>query len=74
FIEFATSEEATKELGKVKEMCMDLSYIYALMEYGYGIPKERKIKLAKKLKSYETGWCLGASIAVLEMRDWFNEA
>lgn len=74
FSEFAISPEATKELGKVKEMCMDLSYIYALMEYGYGIPKERKVKLAKKLKSYETGWCLGASIAVLEMRDWFNNA
>ncbi|KAG0087422.1 Guanosine-diphosphatase [Podila epicladia] len=74
FSEFATIAEATKELGKTPEMCMDLSYIYALMEYGYGIPKERKIKLAKKLKNYETGWCLGASIAVLEMRDWFNDA
>ncbi|KAF9329025.1 Guanosine-diphosphatase [Podila minutissima] len=74
FSEFATIAEAAKELSKTPEMCMDLSYIYALMEYGYGIPKDRKVKLAKKLKNYETGWCLGASIAVLEMRDWFNNA
>lgn len=74
FREFETIAEAAKELGKTPEMCMDLSYIYALMEYGYGIPKDRKVKLAKKLKNYETGWCLGASIAVLEMRDWFNNA
>ncbi|KAG0324214.1 Guanosine-diphosphatase [Podila humilis] len=74
FSEFSGKAEAIKELNKVPEMCMDLSYIYALMEYGYGIPKDRRINLAKKLKDYETGWCLGASIAVLEMKDWFNDA
>ncbi|KAF9426730.1 Guanosine-diphosphatase [Podila epigama] len=73
YSEFTGKAEAIKELNKNAEMCMDLSYIYALMEYGYGIPKDRKVKLAKKLKDYETGWCLGASIAVLEMRDWFHQ-
>ncbi|KAF9581069.1 Guanosine-diphosphatase [Lunasporangiospora selenospora] len=72
FKEFQDSAEAMKELRKSEEMCMDLSYIYGLLEYGYGVPKDRRVKLAKKLKGYETGWFLGASIAVLEERDWFN--
>jgi len=73
FVEFHGSPEAMKELGKSTDMCMDLTYIYGLLEYGYGIPKVRKIKLAKKLKGYETGWCVGASIAVLEERDWYGD-
>ncbi|KAF9111077.1 Guanosine-diphosphatase [Mortierella sp. AM989] len=74
FKEFHGSVEAMKEIHKSSDLCMDLSYIYGLLEYGYDVPKERKIKLAKKLKGYETGWCVGASIAVLEERDWFNTA
>ncbi|KAF9966309.1 Guanosine-diphosphatase [Mortierella alpina] len=72
FQEFHDSAEAMKELRKSPDLCMDLSYIFGLLEYGYGVPKERKIKLAKKLKGYETGWFVGASIAVLEERDWFH--
>ncbi|KAF9573351.1 Guanosine-diphosphatase [Mortierella alpina] len=72
FQEFHDSAEAMKELRKSPDLCMDLSYIFGLLEYGYGVPKERKIKLAKKLKGYETGWFVGASIAVLEERDWFQ--
>ncbi|KAI8346545.1 nucleoside phosphatase GDA1/CD39 [Mortierella sp. GBAus27b] len=72
FAEFHNSAEAMKEIRKSADLCMDLSYIYGLLEYGYSIPKHRKIKLAKKLKGHETGWCVGASIAVLEERDWFN--
>ncbi|KAF9576218.1 Guanosine-diphosphatase [Mortierella alpina] len=70
FKEFDTIAEAKSELRDVKEMCMDLTYIYGLLEYGYGIQKDRKLYLTKKIKNYETGWCLGASIAVLEDR-WF---
>ncbi|KAG0281990.1 Guanosine-diphosphatase [Linnemannia gamsii] len=70
FKAFDSIAEAKSELGKVAEMCMDLNYIYGLLHYGYGIPKERKINLTKKIRDYETGWCLGASIAVLEDR-WY---
>ncbi|KAG0280946.1 Guanosine-diphosphatase [Linnemannia exigua] len=70
FKEFDTIAEAKSELGKVAEMCMDLNYIYGLLHYGYGIPKDRNINLTKKIRDYETGWCLGASIAVLEDR-WY---
>ncbi|KAF9906607.1 Guanosine-diphosphatase [Lobosporangium transversale] len=74
FQEFHSSAEAMKEIRKSNDLCMDLSYIYGLLEYGYGVPKNRKIVLAKKLKGYETGWFVGASIAVLEERDWFHSA
>ncbi|KAF9431587.1 Guanosine-diphosphatase, partial [Entomortierella beljakovae] len=74
FQHFHDSVEGMKQIRKSPDLCMDLSYIYGLLEYGYDVPKERKIKLAKKLKGYETGWCVGASIAVLEERDWFNSA
>lgn len=70
FKDFDSIAEAKSELGKVAEMCMDLNYIYALLQYGYGIPKDRNINLTKKIRNYETGWCLGASIAVLEDR-WY---
>ncbi|KAG0258439.1 Guanosine-diphosphatase [Actinomortierella ambigua] len=73
FVGFKGQAEAEKAVLK-NELCMDLSYIYGLLEFGYGIPKERKIKLAKKIKDYETGWCLGASIRVLEERDWYQIA
>ncbi|KAF9107809.1 Guanosine-diphosphatase [Mortierella sp. AM989] len=70
FEEFKSNAEASLELGKVAELCMDLSYIHGLLGYGYGIPKDRKLNLAKKIRDYETGWCLGASIDVLEDR-WY---
>lgn len=70
FKEFNSQEKALTELKAVSTMCMDLSYIYGLLEFGYGISKDRTLNLAKKINDYETGWCLGASIAVLEDR-WY---
>ena len=70
FKDFDSQVEAKEELKNVTEMCMDLSYIYGLLEFGYGIPKDRTLNLAKKINDYETGWCLGASIAVLE-DNWY---
>ncbi|KAF9921156.1 Guanosine-diphosphatase [Linnemannia zychae] len=70
FKQFQHSAEAMKELRKSANICMDLRFIYGLLQHGYGIPKTRKIKLAKKLKGYETGWTVGGSIAILE-DNWF---
>ncbi|KAF8959002.1 Guanosine-diphosphatase [Entomortierella lignicola] len=70
FKEFESIAEAKSALAKIAELCMDLSYIYGLLGYGYGIPMDRKLNLAKKIRDYETGWCLGASIDVLEDR-WY---
>ncbi|KAI8141269.1 nucleoside phosphatase GDA1/CD39 [Fennellomyces sp. T-0311] len=48
------------------EWCLDLSFIYGLLSHGYEIPDDREIKMAKKIEGVETGWCLGAAIALLD--------
>ncbi|KAI8388326.1 nucleoside phosphatase family-domain-containing protein [Radiomyces spectabilis] len=48
------------------EWCLDLSYIYGLLAHGYEIPDDRMISIAKKINGVETGWCLGAAIAMLD--------
>ncbi|CAJ0823696.1 12104_t:CDS:2 [Entrophospora sp. SA101] len=70
---FSYLPEAVKELKKNPYYCMDLSFIYELLHTGYEIPLEREIKVAKKIKEIETGWCLGASIAMLDQSFWCRE-
>ncbi|KAI9489909.1 nucleoside phosphatase GDA1/CD39 [Zychaea mexicana] len=48
------------------EWCLDLSFIYGLLSHGYEIPDDREIRMAKKIDGVETGWCLGAAIALLD--------
>ncbi|CAG8504338.1 7538_t:CDS:2 [Paraglomus occultum] len=67
---FAHLPEATKALEKNPHYCMDLTFIYGLLHYGYEIPLDREVKIAKKIKGIETGWCLGAAIAVLDSAHW----
>uniref|UniRef100_A0A0N5C3V1 Nucleoside phosphatase GDA1/CD39 n=1 Tax=Strongyloides papillosus TaxID=174720 RepID=A0A0N5C3V1_STREA len=45
--------------------CHDLTYIYTLLHYGYGLPDSKKIYLAKKLRGMEMSWALGASYDLL---------
>lgn len=47
------------------EWCLDLAFIHGLLSHGYEIPDEREIRIAKKIDGVETGWCLGAAIALL---------
>ncbi|KAM3579617.1 hypothetical protein VKS41_008071 [Umbelopsis sp. WA50703] len=61
-----TDEELRVEMLDRPEWCMDLSYIYGLLRYGYEISDSRQLHIAKKIKGVETGWCLGAAIAMLE--------
>ncbi|KAI1004427.1 putative guanosine-diphosphatase [Podosphaera aphanis] len=56
---------ALEELRGRPEHCLDLSYIMALLHTGYEIPFEREIKIAKKINHNELGWCLGASLPLL---------
>ncbi|CAG8546462.1 5883_t:CDS:2 [Ambispora leptoticha] len=67
---FAHLPQAIKELKKNPHYCMDLTFIYGLLHIGYEIPLEREVKIAKKIKGIETGWCLGATIAVLDAKLW----
>lgn len=65
FLENVTDVELKDELLDRPEWCLDLSFIYRLLSYGYEIPNDREITIAKKIDGVETGWCLGAAIAIL---------
>jgi len=47
------------------EMCLDLNFMMALLHTGYEMPIDREVKIAKKIKGNELGWCLGASLPLL---------
>lgn len=51
---------ALEELRDRPEHCMDLNFMLALTHTGYEMPIDREVKIAKKIKGNELGWCLGA--------------
>lgn len=57
---FSGFEGALKELRDRPEWCLDLSFMLALLHTGYEMPLDREVKIAKKIKGNELGWCLGA--------------
>ncbi|KAF2851341.1 hypothetical protein T440DRAFT_61154 [Plenodomus tracheiphilus IPT5] len=63
---FTTVPKAVEELKGRPEWCLDLNFQYELLRSGYGMPIEREVKIAKKIKGNELGWCLGASLPLLE--------
>ncbi|RKF55612.1 putative guanosine-diphosphatase [Erysiphe neolycopersici] len=62
---FASVPGALEELRGRPEHCLDLSFIVALLHTGYEMPIDREIKIAKKINNNELGWCLGASLPLL---------
>jgi guanosine-diphosphatase len=57
---FSSIDGAMSELEGRPEHCLDLNFMLALLHTGYEMPIDREIKIAKKLKGNELGWCLGA--------------
>lgn len=57
---FSTMPEAMEELNDRPEHCLDLNFMLALLHTGYEMPIDREVKIAKKIKGNELGWCLGA--------------
>jgi guanosine-diphosphatase len=57
---FHSVEGAIDELKGRPESCLDLNFMFALLHTGYEMPMEREVKIAKKIKGNELGWCLGA--------------
>jgi guanosine-diphosphatase len=51
---------AMAELEDRPEHCLDLNFMLALLHSGYDMPIDREVKIAKKIKGNELGWCLGA--------------
>lgn len=58
--------EAVAELQKEPQWCLDLSFITAMLHTGYNIPLTRELRTAKTIANNELGWCLGASLPLLD--------
>jgi len=52
------------------EWCLDLNFMDALLVAGYEFNLERGVKSVKKVDGNEVGWCLGASLPLLEGNGW----
>lgn len=59
-----------KELAEEPQWCLDLSFQVALLHTGYDIPLHRELRTAKKIANNELGWCLGASLPLLDKNGW----
>lgn len=57
---FSSVPGALEELEDRPEHCLDLNFMNALLHTGYDMPIDREVKIAKKIKGNELGWCLGA--------------
>jgi len=57
---FIAVPDALGELRDRPEHCLDLNFMMALLHTGYDMPIEREVRIAKKIKGNELGWCLGA--------------
>lgn len=62
---FTSIPGAIKELEDRPESCLDLNFMFTLLHTGYDMPIDREVKIAKKIKGNELGWCLGASLPLL---------
>ncbi|KAL2191070.1 nucleoside phosphatase GDA1/CD39 [Thermothelomyces heterothallicus CBS 203.75] len=62
---FASVPGALDELRDRPEHCLDLNFMLALTHTGYEMPLDREVRIAKKIKDKELGWCLGASLPLL---------
>lgn len=63
---FSGFKGAIAELEDRADHCLDLSFMMALLHTGYDMPIDREVRIAKKIKDNELGWCLGASLPLLE--------
>lgn len=57
---FEGVEGALEALRDRPEWCLDLNFMLGLLHTGYEMPLSREVKIAKKIKGNELGWCLGA--------------
>ncbi|KAI0461608.1 Guanosine-diphosphatase [Komagataella kurtzmanii] len=64
--QFLFQPESVHELENEPLWCLDLSFMVALLHTGYEIPLSRELHTAKKIKDNELGWCLGASLPLLD--------
>ncbi|MCJ1415595.1 Guanosine-diphosphatase [Xylographa parallela] len=63
---FQGVDGAINELRDRPEYCLDLNFMMALLHTGYEMPIDREVRIAKKIKGNELGWCLGARYMILQ--------
>lgn len=63
---FQAIPDAVTQLKENPQWCGDLAYMLSVLHHGYDIPVHREVKIAKKVKGNELGWCLGASLPLLD--------
>lgn len=61
-------DEPVSVLKDTPEWCADLSFISALVHNGYDIPYNRELRTTDKINGNEIGWCLGASLPLLDKK------
>ncbi|KAF2762743.1 putative guanosine-diphosphatase [Pseudovirgaria hyperparasitica] len=62
---FGMYPDALSELEDRPDHCLDLNFMIALLHTGYEMPIDRELNIAKKMGENELGWCLGASLPLL---------
>ncbi|KAH9904788.1 guanosine-diphosphatase [Xylariomycetidae sp. FL2044] len=62
---FSNVPSALDDLRDRGQWCLDLNFMLGLLHTGYDMPIDREVKIAKKIKNNELGWCLGASLPLL---------
>ena len=58
--------DAMFELDDRPEYCLDLTFQHALLRLGYEFDDSREVRVEKKVDDTELGWCLGATISMLD--------
>ncbi|WPK23177.1 hypothetical protein PUMCH_000405 [Australozyma saopauloensis] len=61
--------DSVKALQEEPHWCLDLSFITAMLHTGYNIPLHRELRTAKTIANNELGWCLGASLPLLDPKE-----
>ncbi|GAV29210.1 guanosine diphosphatase [Pichia membranifaciens] len=68
--QYFTQKTHLKELADEPLWCLDLNFMTSLLHTGYDIPLTRELKTAKTIGGNELGWCLGASLPLLDKTNW----
>lgn len=66
--DFKKQAEKTCHEANVEQpfICMDMTFIWLLLEKGFGLSLDTKIYLYKKISGHEISWALGAAYDVLK--------
>ncbi|CAL8111350.1 unnamed protein product [Orchesella dallaii] len=64
---FDAGKQACKTINAdLPLLCLDLTYMGALLHNGYGLPKSTPLLALKKIKGHEISWALGAAYHILQ--------